>query len=323
MVVIGVHASHEQFPPSELLDYVQRAAAAGFAAAMCSDHFHPWSERQGQSGFAWAWLGAALQATALPFGVVCAPGQRYHPAIIAQAAATLAEMFPGRFWLAVGSGEALNEQITGEPWPRKGERNARLKEAVEVMRALWAGETVNHSGLFEVRDAKLYTRPPAPPRLYGAAISPETAEWMGGWADGLITVGCAADRLRHIRDAFWRGGGEGKPLLLQAALSYADSEEDAYAAAHDQWRHAALSPRLLADLPTPLAFDDASQYVRPSDLQGGLHIGADPDAQVRWLEEALTLGFDEIYLHHVGRDLGRFIDVFGARVLPRLVGTTK
>jgi coenzyme F420-dependent glucose-6-phosphate dehydrogenase len=119
MAIIGYHASHEQFRPGDLLRYVQLAEQAGFGAAMCSDHFHPWSERQGQSGFAWAWLGAALEATSLSFGLVNAPGQRYHPAIIAQAAATLADMFPGRFWIAVGSGQALNEHITGERWPSK------------------------------------------------------------------------------------------------------------------------------------------------------------------------------------------------------------
>ena len=145
---IGFHASDEQWPPSRLLRYVQPAERARFSAAMCSDHFHPWSERQGNSGFPWSWLGAALQATSLPFGVVTVPGQRYHPAIIAQAAATQAEMFPERFWLAVGSGEALNEHITGERWPPKVERNVRLKEAVDAMRALWRGETVNHDGHF-------------------------------------------------------------------------------------------------------------------------------------------------------------------------------
>src|SRR5215203_2693151 len=126
MPTIGYHASHEQFPPSELLALVQEAERAGFAAAMCSDHLAPWGTAQGNSGFAWAWLGAAMQATALPFGVVNAPGQRYHPAIIAQAAATLAEMFPGRFWVAFGSGQAMNEQVTGERWPPKPERNQRL-----------------------------------------------------------------------------------------------------------------------------------------------------------------------------------------------------
>src|SRR4051812_25289907 len=143
---------------------------------MCSDHFHPWTGRQGQSGFAWAWLGAALQATRLPFGVVSAPGQRYHPAIIAQASATLSAMFPGRLWVAFGTGQNLNEHINGDPWPGKPERQARLKEAVDVIRALWAGETVDHAGpWFRVREAKLYSRPETPPRIFGAAITPETA----------------------------------------------------------------------------------------------------------------------------------------------------
>ena len=133
---IGFHASHEQIPPSRLLAAVRAAEAAGFDAAMCSDHFSPWSERQGESGFAWSWLGAALEATSLSLGCVNAPGQRYHPAIIAQAAATLAEMYPGRFWVALGSGEASNEHITGAPWPDKATRNARLRECVDVMRAL-------------------------------------------------------------------------------------------------------------------------------------------------------------------------------------------
>src|SRR5215218_6529751 len=125
MALIGYHCSHEQFPPSELLSLVSLAHRAGFRAAMCSDHFHPWSERQGQSGYAWSWLGAALGSTALSFGTVTAPGQRYHPAIVAQGAATLAELFPGRFWLALGSGEAMNEAITGTAFPAKDMRNAR------------------------------------------------------------------------------------------------------------------------------------------------------------------------------------------------------
>lgn len=134
--VIGYHASHEQIGPDHLLDYVQLAEAAGFDAAMCSDHFYPWSDAQGESAFAWSWLGAALQATTIPFGVVCAPGQRYHPAVIAQAAATLAVMFPERFWMAIGSGQALNEHITGERWPSKRERNERLRECATIIRDL-------------------------------------------------------------------------------------------------------------------------------------------------------------------------------------------
>src|SRR3712207_4419898 len=139
-ITIGFHCSHEQYPPSALLDLARRAERAGFEAAMCSDHFHPWSERQGHSGFTWSWLGSAFEATRMSFGTVCAPGQRYHPAIVAQAAGTLAEMYGDRFWLALGSGEALNEAITGASWPDKAQRHARLLECVEIMRALWAGE---------------------------------------------------------------------------------------------------------------------------------------------------------------------------------------
>src|SRR5918998_1447873 len=174
MTRFGYQASHEQHRPSELLEYVLAAEAAGFEAAMCSDHFHPWTDAQGQSGFAWSWLGAALQATSLSFGTVTAPGARYHPAIVAQAAATVAEMFPERFWLAIGTGEALNEAITGARWPTKPERNERLMECAEVMRALWRGETVTHHGRVNVQEARLYSLPDKPPQLFGAALTPET-----------------------------------------------------------------------------------------------------------------------------------------------------
>jgi len=163
MTVYGLHASHEQIHPAGLLAAVVRAEQAGFAAAMSSDPFSPWSARQGHSAFAWSWLGAALQATSLPFGVVNAPGQRYHPAIVAQAIATLEAMFPGRFWAALGSGEASNEHITGDRWPRKEVCDARLRECVEVIRALLAGKEVSHDGLVRVDRARLWTRPDSPP----------------------------------------------------------------------------------------------------------------------------------------------------------------
>jgi probable non-F420 flavinoid oxidoreductase len=316
MARIGFHASHEQFAPSALLSYVQHAEQAGFQAAMCSDHFLPWSERQGQSGFAWSWLGAAMQATQFEYGVVCAPGQRYHPAIIAQAAATLAEMFPGRFWLAVGSGEALNEHITGDDWPEKQVRNERLKESVDVIRALWAGETVNHDGLVKVRDAKLYTRPPRPPKLIGAAITPETAEWMAAWVDGLITAGRDHNALRRLVEAFRAGGGNGKPVMLQSAICYAPTMEQALLAAHDQWRHALLDSSSVLNFDMPADFDEASRSTPPEKLVEGLRISADMQQFVDWLAQDVEIGFDSIYLHHVGRDLERFIDVFSSHVLP-------
>ncbi len=318
MAAIGYHASHEQYRPSSLLSYVQAAEAAGFACAMCSDHFAPWSDAQGQSGFAWSWLGAALQATRLAFGVVNAPGQRYHPAIVAQAAATLSEMYPDRFWLAVGSGQNLNEHITGERWPTKEERNERLLEAAEVMRALWKGEEVTHYGHFVVEQAKLYTRPLTPPKLFGAAITPETAEWVGSWADGLITIGKPIEELQEVVDAYRSGGGEGKPMLLQVQLSYAPSDEEAREAAFEQWRTNIFDSPVLADLRTPAAFDAAAEFVRPDDMQGPVRISADTEQHVDWLLQELELGFSEVYLHNVHRSQEAFVRDFGERVLPRV-----
>ena len=188
MTVIGFHCSHEQINPAQLLRDVQQAEQAGFTAGMSSDHFSPWSARQGESGFAWSFLGAALASTKLPFGVVNAPGQRYHPAIIGQAIATLAQMFPGRFWAALGSGEASNERVTGDVWPRKEVRDQRLVECVTIIRRLLHGEEVSHEGLVHVNRARLWTLPEIVPDLVGPAVTPETAARHAAWADGLITV---------------------------------------------------------------------------------------------------------------------------------------
>jgi len=177
MTVVGFHASHEQIPPRPLLDAVIEAEQAGFDAAMCSDHFAPWSRRQGQSGFAWSWLGAALEATGLRFGVVTAPGQRYHPAVLAQSVATLGSMYPGRFWPALGSGENVNEHITGERWPSKAERMSRLRESADVIRALLAGEEVSVRGSVTVDRATIWSRADPVPPLYAAAVTPQTAAW--------------------------------------------------------------------------------------------------------------------------------------------------
>jgi coenzyme F420-dependent glucose-6-phosphate dehydrogenase len=320
MTRIGFHASHEQLAPSRLLGAVAQAEAAGFQGAMCPDHFAPWSERQGQSGHAWCWLGAALQATALPFGVVTAPGQRYHPAVVAQAAATLAEMFPGRFWMALGSGEALNEHITGDPWPPKPARRARLKEAVDVIRALFAGETVSHRGSIHVDRAKLYTRPAEPPPILAAAVSAETAEWAGAWADGLITVNQGPEELEKVVAAFRRGGGRGKPLYLQVHVSLAGDEATALQEAHDEWRVGALPGSLLWDLATPEQFDEAARFICPEDVRSAVRVSADPERHVAWLRDDVALGFEQIYLHGVGRDQGAFIAAFAERVLPALQG---
>lgn len=319
MVEIGYHSSHEQFSPADLLKYVQLAEKAGFRAAMSSDHFTPWSERQGQSGFAWSWLGAAMHATKLPFGIVNAPGQRYHPAIIAQAAATLAQMFPGRFWVALGSGQYMNEHITGEGWINKPLRNERLRECVDVIRALWRGETVSLDGKhITVDEAKLYVQPEQPPLLIGAAITPETAEWVGGWADGIITVVKPVEKQKQFIEAFRRGGGEGKPMFLQAQTSYAATDAQAREGAHEQWRNNILASRVLSELRMPNQFDTLGELVRPEDLDGHIRISSDVQRHIDWLHQDVELGFERILVHNVNRDQERFIDVFGEKVLPAL-----
>jgi coenzyme F420-dependent glucose-6-phosphate dehydrogenase len=317
-MTIGFHCSHEQHAPSALLRLARQAEDAGFTAAMCSDHFHPWSERQGHSGFTWSWLGSALEATRLSFGTVCAPGARYHPAIVAQAAATVAEMYGQRFWLAVGSGEALNESITGASWPDKAMRNARLGECVAIMRALWAGETVTHEGHVTVSHAKLYSRPAQPPRLLGAALSVETARWVGSWADGLITVAGAPGSARSRIEAFREGGGEGKPVFLQVALAYGASDDHALRAACDQWRQCGLSRELLADLATVEAFDEAAARVSADEVSAAVRVSADINRQIDWLHEDLRLGVSGLYLHNVVREHDRFLAACAERVLPAL-----
>ncbi|URD51300.1 TIGR03885 family FMN-dependent LLM class oxidoreductase [Chroococcidiopsis sp. CCNUC1] len=319
MTKIGYHSSHEQFKPSELLQYVQMAQQAGFTHALSSDHFHPWSEQQGQSGFAWSWLGAAMQATpGLNYRVVCAPGQRYHPAIIAQAAATLAEMFPQRFWITVGSGQALNEAITGDKWLCKSDRNTRLKECVDIMRALWRGDTVTHQGLVCVEEAKLYSRPETPPLIIGAAVTAQTAEWLGSWADGLITISRPPEKLKQVVDAFRRGGGEGKPMLLKVQLSYDRNEDIARQKAHQQWRNNIFKNILMTELRSPQQFDAAGEFVKPEEMNEHVRISADPQQHIEWLQQDVELGFDELLLHNVNREQQQFIQVFGEKVLPVL-----
>jgi probable non-F420 flavinoid oxidoreductase len=319
MLKIGYHASHEQFKPSTLLTLMQRAEQAGFTAGTSSDHFHPWSNRQGESGFAWSWLGAALQATSLSFGVVNAPGQRYHPAIIAQAAATLADMFPERFWIAVGTGQYLNEHITGDKWPTKADRNTRLKECVDIMRALWDGETVTHHGLVVVEDAILYSKPAIKPLIFGAAVTSKTAEWVGGWADGLLTISQPIEQLKEVVDAFRRGGGEGKPMYLKVQLSYDQTKEAAQQGAYDQWKSNIFPNGMLTELRLPEQFDMAGDLVNVIEVDKMVNISADINQHIDWLQQYVDLGFEQVSLHNVNLEHERFIDDFGQKVLPVLL----
>lgn len=315
-MIIGYHNSHEQFPPSKLLKLVQIAEKNGFNGASSSDHFYPWSENQGESGFVWSWLGSALQATSLPFGVVNAPGQRYHPAIIAQATATLAEMYPNRFWVALGSGQLLNEGITGDKWPVKSIRNERLKESAAIIRKLWAGETVTYHGHVHVEEAKLYTRPENPPPMIGAAITTQTAEWVGGWADGLITVAEPPNELKKIIKAFYHGGGKGKPVYIKLEVSYDRDEEKALKGAHEQWKSNIFKSNVLTNLRSPEQFDDASEFFDPEIMHNAVNIFTDLHDYIELLNEYIKLGVDNIYIHNVNLNQEQFIEDFGQKVLP-------
>ena len=316
---IGIHASHEQIPPSRLLAAVQAAEAAGFDAAMCSDHFSPWSKRQGESGFAWSWLGAALEATSLSLGCVNAPGQRYHPAIIAQASATLAEMYPGRFWVALGSGEASNEHITGEPWPDKATRNARLRECVDVIRAL-------HRGRDRRPRRARHRRPRA---AVDAARRAAEADRRGGErrdggpggrvgrraGDDQPAARAARARARRVPRGRRRGQAglpAGPPVVGGARAGGA--------------RHR-LRPVAHQRLPAadPVGPPHRRGVRRGRALRaprGRAHGRARlrrPRRSTRsGCASSRTLGFDAIYLHHVGQELEPFIDAFGERVLPEL-----
>lgn len=320
MTVIGFHCSHEQISPAQLLSDIQRAEQAGFTAGMSSDHLSPWSERQGESGFAWSFLGAALATTGLPFGVVNAPGQRYHPVIVAQAIATLGQMFPGRFWAALGTGEASNERVTGEVWPRKEVRDARLVECVDVIRRLLHGEEVSHDGLVHVNRARLWTLPDLIPDLVGPAVTPQTAARHAAWADGLVTVNQDRETLHRILEAYREAGGRG-PARLQIHLSWAPDEQEAAAIAHDQWRTNIFPPPACWDIESVEAFDAVGKDVTADQVGKTVNISSDLARHAAWLQDYVDQGWDELYLHFVGQHQAPFIDAFGSRVLPQLSPT--
>lgn len=320
MSFIGYHASHEQFSPSTLLEYVEQADEHGFEAALASDHFHPWSERQGESGFVWSWLGSALERTSMTFGTVTAPGYRYHPAIIAQAAATLRETYPERFWLAVGSGQLLNEGITGTNWPIKDDRNARLEESARIMRRLWDGEELTHDGQITVERAKLYSRPKTPPPVIGAALSEETARWLGTceWVDGLITIATPDHEGVENRVEAFREHAPEKSVFLKVQLSYDEDDEAALESAYDQWRTNCVPGPVTQELRTPEEYDELGESITREEVEANVRVSSDLEDHIEWLERDRALDVDGIYLHNVARSQSRFIEDFGEEVLPEL-----
>ncbi len=326
MTKIGYAAMLEQFHPTELLELCTAAESAGFSAGfMVSEHFHPWTPQQGQSAFAWSFMGALGQRTTLPFGTaVTCPGFRYHPAVIAHAAATLGAMYPGRFWLGLGAGEALNEHVVGGVWPEIGVRSTMMFEAVEIINKLFAGAVVRHRGdHFLLESAKLYTRPETPVRVYVATAGPVNAKRTGRLADGMITVGAADDKIRMLWGKFEEGAREagkdptGMPKLLQIHVSWARTDQDAVDNAMREWPNGGM-PFPKQDIKNPEDFAAMARLVRPEDFTDRTLMTADLASHIAHIQRYVDMGFDEIHIHNVGRNQAEFIDVFGREVLPEI-----
>jgi coenzyme F420-dependent glucose-6-phosphate dehydrogenase len=327
MTKIGYAAMLEQFQPTELLDYCAAAEAAGFDAGfMVSEHFHPWTPQQGASAFAWAFMGALGQRTSLPFGTaVTCPGFRYHPAVIAHAAATLGNMYPGRFYLGLGAGEALNEHVIGGVWPEVPIRSAMLFEAVEVINKLFTGEVVRHDGkYFTLERAKLYTRPETPVPIYVATAGPVNAKKTGKFADGIITVGAADEKMQMIWGKFEEGAREagkdptGAPKLLQIHISWAPTEDEATQNALVEWPNGGMAFFPKQDIKNPEDFAGIAKLVRREDFQDRVLISSDLEAHTAHIQKYVDMGYDEVHLHNVGRNQAEFIEVFGREVIPNL-----
>jgi G6PDH family F420-dependent oxidoreductase len=312
----GYALSSEEHPPNDLVRYAQRAEAAGFTFAAISDHYHPWTDQQGQAPFVWSVLGAISHATTtlkLGTGVTC-PTFRIHPAIIAQAAATVTAMMPGRFFLGVGSGENLNEHILGDHWPPAPVRQDMLGEAIAVIRQLWEGGYQSFDGNFyTVENARIYTLPPAPPPIFVAASGPKAAELAGRIGDGYWGVGAQEETLK----AFQAAGGSG-PTYSQVTICWAADEKTARRTAFEKWPNSAVPGQLSQDLPTPFHFEQAIQRVTEDEVADSMPCGPDPEPVVEQIKQAEAAGFSHVYVHQVGDDQEGFFRFWTDEVLPRL-----
>lgn len=328
-VTMGYAAMFEQFTPSDLITYSQQAEKVGFTSIMASDHFHPWVPSQGQSGFVWAWLGAlgAVTSKNLRFGTgVTPPGPRYHPAIIAQASATLEQMYPGRFWLGLGAGEALNEHITGEYWPEAPTRLEKLAEGIEIIQRLFSGKVVKYSGKhFKLESAKLYTRGEKAPPIYVATAGPIQSERTGKVCDGIITPGAADEKIKMLMGRFEKGAREaGKdpstmPRIIQVHVSWANTMEEATENAVKEWPNGGMNfPK--GDIRTPEDFEAMAKLVRPENYKNRVLISPDLEDHIAHLKHYAEIGFNEIYVHNVGRNQEAFIKAYGEKVIPAIVG---
>jgi coenzyme F420-dependent glucose-6-phosphate dehydrogenase len=319
MATIGYKLSSEEFGPRELVRNAKLAEEAGFQFALISDHFHPWTDAQGQSPFVWSVIGGIAQVTSrlvVGTGVTC-PTMRIHPVNIAQAAATSAVMLPERFFLGVGSGENLNEHVVGARWPAVEVRQEMLEEAVAVIRELWRGGYQDHHGrFFTVENARIYTLPRTPPPVMLAAGGAKSAALAGRIGDGLVST----SPKRDLVERFAAAGGAGKPCYGELTVCWARDEASARRTAHRQWPIAAMSGPLSTELAIPAHFEGASRMVTEEMIAEEVPCGPDAAPHVEAIERYVEAGYDHVCVHQVGPDQEGFLRFYAESVLPRLAG---
>ena len=316
--LVGLHLSAEEHRPDVLVASARRAEEAGFAFVTVSDHFQPWTRRQGQSPFVWTVLGAIAQVTdrvEVGTAVTC-PTVRLHPAIVAHAAATAAAMLPGRFFLGVGTGERLNECVLGDRWPSAAVRRQMLEEAVGIIRALWTGDVVRaHRGRhYTVEHARLFTRPATPPPIVVSGLGPRSAALAGRIGDGYMHVSPEAE----LVEAFRAAGGHGKPCYGKLDACVAADDAQARKIAHEVWPTSGLAGELGQQLPTPEHYEQATATVREDDVAASILCSADPERHIAALREFADAGFDHVLVQQSGPDQERLIALYADRILPRL-----
>ena len=312
---IGYSLSSEERQPEELVRAAQMAESIGFPFAMISDHFHPWTDRQGSAPFVWAVLGGIASTTRrlrVGTGVTC-PIMRIHPAVIAQASATIGCMMPGRFFLGVGSGESLNEHVTGQAWPPPDMRQDMLEEAVGVLRQLHEGGEKSHRGkFFTVQDARIYNLPEQPIPIYVAAAGERAAALAARVGDGLICSAPSADSVK----AFENEGGRGRPRVGQLTVCWARSEDEAVRTAHEIWPISGLEGQFKNELARPAYLEQASKAVTPDAIKKEIVCGPDPQRHLDGIAEFVKAGFDSVYVHQVGPDQEGFMRFYEREILP-------
>jgi G6PDH family F420-dependent oxidoreductase len=318
-VQIGYKVATEAFDPKQVVEQTKLAERAGFDFVELSDHYHPWLESQGHSGFTWSMLGSMAAATSrigLATGVTC-PSFRYHPAIIAQAAATVQILSDNRFTLGVGAGERLNEHIVGD-FPSVRKRHERFREALEIINLLWEGGYQSYDGIyFELDDARVFDLPDQLPVIAVASGGSEASTIAAELGSGLF----ATEPKTSIVEAYEQAGGDG-PKYAEVPMAWAPDEDTAVKAVLETSRWAVTGWKVMSELPNPVNFEAASATVRPDDITKQFAVGPDVERYVQHVQQYVDAGFDHIVLQNAGPDPEGFVDFFTRELADRLRSLT-